>query len=151
MKIGELEEKNHDLLTALFIRNGLEFSENEPIPTDVIGGWQATEGDLLAGGCILALREGSFIIDGIAVEPEFRNTDIGSLLLQKALKLAAEKGGDSVYLVARAPGFFRKHDFVTIGRDEGPLFFECFTCPQYNVSCFPEVMRVSLNKSQDQG
>ena len=49
-----------------------------------------------------------------------------------------------MYLVARAPEFFRKNGFVTIPREEAPNFFECLTCPQYGKTCHPEVMKIEF-------
>ena len=97
----------------------------------------------LIGGCVLALREGAFIIDGIAVEPEYRAHKLGKKLLELAVNEAKARGGREIFLVARAPEFFRKQGFVTVPRAGAPTFFECFGCPQYNESCFPEVMRLA--------
>jgi ribosomal protein S18 acetylase RimI-like enzyme len=150
----------YESLVEMFIRNGLEFSAEEETPTDLARCWEAravpaagagastgtenTDGRL-AGGCVLAMREGEYIIDGIAVEPEFRKQRVGERLLDRAVREAAARGGKRLYLVARAPGFFRGQGFVTIAREDAPNFFECFSCPQYKTSCFPEVMRLDLD------
>ncbi|MDR1135907.1 MAG: GNAT family N-acetyltransferase [Clostridiales Family XIII bacterium] len=98
----------------------------------------------LVGACVLALREGEYIIDGIAVDAELRRVRLGEALLRTAIEEVGTLGGKSLFLVARAPGFFRKQGFVTVARDEAPNFFECFGCPQYNSSCFPEVMKRNI-------
>lgn len=140
------ETKDYDSLVELFIRNGLEFSDDEPeTPTDIVKCWEALEGSKLIGGCVLALREGSYIIDGIAVEPQYRKEGIGVQLLQSAIDYIKDKKARELYLVARAPGFFRTQDFETIQREEAPNFFECFGCSQYQKTCFPEVMRLRIN------
>jgi ribosomal protein S18 acetylase RimI-like enzyme len=158
------ETDGYDELVAMFIKNGLEFSEEEasggfPVPTDIVKCWKVTElfaahdeaagspggnsgTGRLIGGCVLALREDSFIIDGIAMEPEYRKLRLGKKLLGLAVGEAKSRGAGEMFLVARAPGFFRKQGFVTIPRGDAPNFFECFTCPQYNRECFPEVMRL---------
>ena len=140
------ETDNYAELMDLFFRNGLEITEDEPVPTDIIKGWRAEIVGKLVGGCVLSLRQGDYIIDGIAIEPAMRQTGLGASLLALALEEARLRGADSVYLVARAPGFFRKQGFLTIDREEAPLFFECFTCPQYLKSCFPEVMRYRISQ-----
>ncbi|MDR2089238.1 MAG: GNAT family N-acetyltransferase [Clostridiales Family XIII bacterium] len=151
--------KAYDALVALFIRNGLEFSADEEVPTDIVKCWEAVARDAgidagndasgesgarRIGGCVLALREGAFIIDGIAAEPEYRAHRLGTKLLALAVDETKARGGRELFLVARAPEFFRKQGFVTVSRDGAPTFFECFSCPQYNESCFPEVMRLTL-------
>jgi len=132
-------------LVRLFIENGLEYSENDEIKTDLVKCWKAERGDsALIGGCVLAKREGRFICDGIATDPSVRGLRVGERLLLTMFDEVRSLGGDSLYLVARAPGFFSKYGFVPIGRDEAPTFFECFTCPQYGRTCHPEVMRKEL-------
>ena len=98
----------------------------------------------LIGGFVLAERQGEFIVDGIAVDPEYRKEKLGKALLDLGIAETRKRGGKRIFLVARAPGFFRKSGFVTVPREEAPNFFECLTCPQYGVDCHPEVMRLDL-------
>lgn len=151
MRIAETNE--YKRLAVLFQVNGLEIDPDDPVPPELIKCWKLVddekpapdgEPDFLAGGCVLCLREGEHIIDGIAVDPHYRDTDWGSKLLALALAEAAARGGPQMYLVARAPGFFKKHGFETVKRDDAPEFFECFTCEQYQKSCFPEVMKKEI-------
>lgn len=146
---------HYEQLVDLFIKNDLEFSEEDEVPTDLVKLWKAQKVvpdpekcnsyvGVLVGGCVLAQREGKYIIDGIAVEPEYRKENLGRELLARAIEEVKTQGGKSLYLVARAPGFFKKQGFVTVARDQAPNFFECKTCPQYGKDCFPEVMRLDL-------
>jgi len=135
---------DYESLVDLFIKNELEFSLNDEVPTDLIKCWKAKVDDKLIGGCVLALRQGEYIIDGIAVEPEYRAAKLGKKLLDLAIAEVRKRDGKCLYLVARAPNFFRKQGFDTIGREYAPNFFECFTCPQNNKTCFPEVMKLSI-------
>lgn len=141
--------EDYERLVPFFIENELEFSEDEPVPTDLVKCWQIldNEGEAderLIGAFVLAKREGKFIVDGIAIDPEYRKYHLGKALLEKGIEEARRLGGKNVFLVARAPGFFRKHGFVTVPREDAPNFFECLTCPQYGISCHPEVMRLDL-------
>lgn len=143
--ISETEE--YEKLVPFFIENKLEFTEEdaEEVPTDIVKCWQITDADdRLVGGFVLALREGEYICDGIAVDESLRGTGLGSRLLELGLEEMARRGGNRLYLVARAPEFFRHNGFVTVPRQEAPNFFECLTCPQYGVSCHPEVMRIDI-------
>ena len=144
-QINETEE--YEKLVSFFIENELEFTEEdaEEVPTDLVKCWQITdEDDNLLGAFVLAKREGEFICDGIAIDEELRGTGLGTKLLRLGLDETIRLGGTRMYLVARAPEFFRKNGFVTVPRQEAPNFFECLTCPQYGVSCHPEVMRIEL-------
>ena len=136
---------DYEKLVEMFIRNGLEFSIEEPLPTDLVQCWKAEdEAGTLIGGCVLALRGGEYIIDGIAAEPEYRRKKLGGELLDLALREARRRGAAKVYLVAKAPGFFRKHGFGTIEPEQVPGLFDCPSCPQYRKSCYPEVMEITL-------
>ena len=160
-KISETED--YEKLVPFFMKNGLEYTDEdmEEVPTDLVKCWEITEGTgktsthkpdgsvsedygRLIGGFVLAKREGEYICDGIAIDPDWRGTELGKALLGIGIEEVKKQGGDTMYLVARAPEFFRKNGFVTVERDEAPNFFECFTCPQYKVSCHPEVMRLDI-------
>ena len=132
--------QDYDKLVPFFIENELEFSEDEPTPTDLVKCWEALENGRLVGGFVLARRDGEFICDGIAVDPDLRGQELGRALLRIGLEETLRLGGSRMYLVARAPGFFRREGFRAVAREEAPDFFECLTCDQYGVSCHPEVM-----------
>ena len=34
--------------------------------------------------------------------------------------------------------------FEEVEADRAPLFFECATCPQYQKTCHPEIMRLEI-------
>ena len=143
--ISETEE--YEILVPFFIENKLEFTEEdaEEVPTDIVKCWQITDADdKLVGGFVLALREGEYICDGIAIDENLRGTGLGRQLLELGLEEMVKRGGNRMYLVARAPEFFRRNGFVTVPRQEAPNFFECLTCPQYGISCHPEVMRIDI-------
>lgn len=141
------ETEDYEKLVPFFIENELEFTEEdaEEVPTDVVKCWQITDADgRLVGGFVLALREGEYICDGIAIDNSLRGTGLGSQLLKLGLEETVKRGGERMFLVARAPEFFRRNGFVTVPRQEAPNFFECLTCPQYGISCHPEVMRFDI-------
>ena len=145
----KLEVTNdNEALQELFIKNELEFSEEDPVPTDLVKSWRIVDESKvppkLIGGLMLAKRQGDFIIDGIAVEPEYRKQNLGKKLLDEAIKEVKALSGDSIYLVARAPGFFRTQGFETVQKEDAPFFYECLTCPQFGVSCFPEIMKLAF-------
>jgi N-acetylglutamate synthase-like GNAT family acetyltransferase len=137
------ETSDYDTLAKFMAAQGLEFdAEDETVPNDVLKCFKVTENGELLGGAILALREGEFICDGIATAPNYRGEGLGKLLLDLLIDEAKVRGGDKLYLVARAPGFFARQGFEVVPREGAPNFFECFSCPQYGISCHPEVMRL---------
>lgn len=139
------ETDEYERLVKFFVENQLEFDGDEEVDTDIIKCYKVTHGDdHLVGAAVLAKREGQYIIDGIAVEKIYRKMNVGQILLKKVIEKVKELGGDSIYLVARAPEFFKKYGFVQVNPDEAPNFFECKYCPQYQVSCFPEVLKLEI-------
>lgn len=152
MRFMMWETDEYDRLAAFMAARGLEFDVEDEVDTEVIKMWKITQGyrrkdepvtpqnDFLVAGIILAMREGEYIIDGIAVDAPMRKSGMGKTLLEKAEAEVKKRGGKRVYLVAKAPGFFRKLGYVNLPAEEAPNFFECKSCPQFNVDCFPEVM-----------
>ena len=70
---------DYDSLVPMFIENRLEFGMDEPVPTDLVKCWSVTDDDgKIQGGAVLAMRQGEYICDGIAVNPEYRKANIGS-------------------------------------------------------------------------
>ena len=134
-----------DRLNAFFEENDLEVTDEEPVETSVVKAWKAEYPDgKLAGGICLAYREGEYIIDGIAVDSGCRGERLGEKLLSLAVEEVRKRDGKKIYLVARAPGFFMTHGFKIISGEDAPLFYECATCPQYKVDCFPEIMSLEV-------
>ena len=135
------ETDEYERLVKFFVENELEFDGDEEVDTDILKSYKLTTGDdKLVGGAVLAMREGRYIIDGIAVDGSYRGARLGERLLNTVIDEIKSRGGNSLYLVARAPGFFRKEGFTAIEPENAPNFFECKQCPQYRVNCFPEVM-----------
>ena len=137
--------EDYESLVPFFIENELEFSEDEPVPTDLVQCWEARENGKLIGAFVLANREGEFICDGIAVDQEYRKMELGRALLRLGMDETLKRGGKRMFLVARAPGFFRKEGFDEVRREDAPDFFECLTCPQYGSTCHPEVMKKEID------
>ena len=138
------ETKDYEMLVPFLIENELEFSIDDDIPTDIVKCWKAEEDGQLVGACVLAKRNGEFICDGIAISPAIRGQGYGERMLELLINETKERNGNKVFLVARAPSFFASQGFVSTPKDDAPIFFECFTCPQYGNGCNPEVMRLDI-------
>jgi len=139
-----VEAMEYSELHDFFVVNELEVSDDETIMTDLVKCWKLLDGDKLVGGIALAKRGGEFIIDGIAVDQKYRKQKHGKTLLDTAIAEVIKNSGKSIYLVARAPGFFKTQGFKEIPKEGAPNFFECAGCPQYGVSCHPEVMKLDV-------
>ena len=145
MKFTMSPTDEYERLVKFFVENHLEFDGDEEVDTDIIKCWKVTQGDdYLVAGCVLAQREGEYIIDGIAVDKPMRKTGMGKILVEKVITEVKKRGGSRIYLVARAPEFFRKLGFSTVEPSAAPNVFECRQCPQYGVDCHPEVMKLEF-------
>ena len=148
-----IEETNeYERLVKFFVTNQLEFDGDEEVDTDIVSCYKIEDSqnkndgqEGLIGGAVLAKREGRFICDGIAVNPDSRDKGIGKDLLDVLINKVKELNGDSLFLVARAPKFFGKYGFVEVNPKEAPNFFECKYCPQYQKTCFPKIMKYEIN------
>ena len=68
----------YERLVKFFVENELEFDGDEEVDTDIVKCWKVThKDDVLIGACVLAKRQGKYIIDGIAVTKLFRKFGIG--------------------------------------------------------------------------
>lgn len=59
----------------------------------------------MAGAATLALREGEYIIDGIALDESYRGGGRGTALLNTVIDEVRKRGGSRIYLVARRRSF----------------------------------------------
>lgn len=140
------ETKDHKSLVELFKKEGLETGVQELVPTEIVKCWAVTVGEehTLIGGAVLAKRQGNYIVDGVAMDAEFQNMRLGHELMMKLIEEVLIVKGEAIYLVAKAPAFFKTIGFESIPREEGPDFFECNSCEQYGKLCHPEVMKLAL-------
>ena len=122
---------------------GLEYDPEETQDfSDIVGAWKLTQpGDIIIGTIMLGYEDGHYVLHAVAVEPLFRKFGLGKILVKKAMEKARELGGDEVVLIGRAPEFYSKLGFTEIKPEDSPLEFECLSCPQYQVSCHPQIMR----------
>lgn len=152
-RIKLTQTNDYDELKNLFIENEIWSEGEETVPTELVKCWKLTdeedESSKPVGGLALAKREGEFIIDGIAINKEFRMRKLGRIILEKAIGEVRKMAGERLYLVARAPGFFRAMGFESVPKESAPTFFECLTCAQYEVSCYPEIMKYSIRANEN--
>ena len=62
------ESNRYTEIIQFFIENELEFTEDQKQFSDtVIKYWEALDGEKLVGACVLRMREGAYVLEGIAV------------------------------------------------------------------------------------
>jgi amino-acid N-acetyltransferase len=138
------ESSRYTEIIQFFIDNELEFTEDQKqIPDTVIKYWEALDGEMIVGASVLGMREGAYVLEGIAIDTGYRKKRIGERLLGKTLTLLKTLDARQLYLCARAPGFFKTQGFFATDR-EGAPYFGCNDCDQLGIKCFPEVMVKNL-------
>lgn len=132
-------------LFKMFMEHGLEVSPEDPPHEETIKYWEALDDDgNRVGGAQLEKRVGEFVVGGISVLPEFRNQYIGKMLMETIIDEVRSRGGNRLMLVAKVPEFYYTLGFVSLPREDAPHISKCITCPQFNSTCFPEVMLLGL-------
>ncbi len=137
MKI--IEHQDYDRLMEVFVRNGLEAPSPDD-PATEIKHWALVEGEHIVGGSSVSRRNGALVLDYFAIDGPYRNHGWSRHLLEKVLTYANQQGARNIYTVTKIPNYFQKAGFRKIDRKDAPDFSQCFSCPQYQEACFPEVM-----------
>lgn len=133
-------------LARMMAAKGLEM-DSEGAPTDILDCWEAVDLERcgrLAGGAILGLRANQYVLDGIATEDEYRGIGLGTALFDILLKRAKDDGAKRLWLVARAPNFFRTLGFTSVAMEDSLGLFDCDSCVQRGETCFPEAMYLDI-------
>ena len=82
----------------------------------------AREGEQIVGTAALELYADGALLRSVAVEPRRQGRQLGYQLTDAALRLAASRGAQTVFLLTTtAERFFPKFGFEPIGRDQVPL------------------------------
>lgn len=141
------ETGNYEELIPLFSASGLEIHvEADNKPKGMITCWKAERDGQLAGGVSIEKKGGFFVIGDIAVEETMRGENVGGLLLATAMEKIYDLEGDEIYLVAKAPKFFEKYGFTYLDAEAAPDIFNCKTCDQRGVKCYPEFMKFEFEE-----
>lgn len=137
---------NYAKLAEMMTEKGLEM-DSEGAPTDILDCWEAVDRSCdgrLAGGAILGLRANQYVLDGIATEDEYRGIGLGTELFNVLLARAKNAGAKRLWLVARAPDFFKTLGFTSVAMEESLGLFDCDSCMQRGETCFPEAMYLDI-------
>lgn len=139
-------------LREFFEANELEYDDDDDFDSaeGVIKAWKITQGykseeDFLIGACMLVIRKGRYVIEGIAVDKVMRKLGLGKIMINKAIDEVKKQGGDSIILMARKPMFYEALGFHRVDPKDAPEnLFNCQGCPQYLKECNPEIMEINF-------
>ena len=151
MNIRYEETEDTRLLVDTFEQNDIEVADDEftgghTTLQKAYAAYDDNRGGRLIGAVALAGRLGRTVINGIAVEPEYRRTGVASALLELVMDEAKRRGEREIWIVARAPLFFEARGFRYLTeRDVPEGLFDCLSCPQFNKDCFPRLMKYEFD------
>ena len=139
------KEQNHEKLTDFYLKNGLEIENGWSKTSGAFFSLYVKENGQIIGAATLSKRLGVTVLDYIAIDPSLRKNGLGKALFFAVLT-KAPAAIKRIYLVAKAPGFFK-----AIGcqyEDSMPqLLAECMQCSQHQKQCNPAVMRYDLEET----
>lgn len=141
------EFSNHDELVDFYISRGIEFNEDKKYFHPPVFSYIAKIDNNFVGAITICKENNDFILDEVAVIKEKENQGICTALVNTAIDRIKQEYEDSkFYLVAKNPDVFKSMGFNVIQRGEAPSFSECFSCPDFQKKCFPEIMVKTLKK-----
>jgi N-acetylglutamate synthase-like GNAT family acetyltransferase len=144
MKIEEFYD--HNDLIDFYISRGIEFDAKKQYFHQPVFTYVAKANNKFAGAITICKEGNDYLLDEIAVVPNLEGQGIGTTLYNAAIaRIKTENPSAKVYLVAKNVMFFKNKGFNIIPRTSAPDFSECFTCPDFQKSCKPEVMLLDLS------
>ena len=139
------ETDEYDRLISFMTKFGLEFDGEDQVGNQVLKCWKVIqEPDHLTGGIILSMRQGEYILNGIAVDTPLRKSGIGRIMVDKLVTEVRKREGKRILLVAKVPEFFEKVGFKEVQGHDMDHLFTCARCGQKGNSCSPKVMVMEL-------
>ena len=145
MVIKEFYE--HNELVDFYISRGIEFNDDKQYPHPPIFSYIAEIDNQFVGAITVCKENNDFILDEVAVIKEREKQGVCTSLVNTVIDRIEKEYGDSkFYLVAKNPNVFKGMGFNIIQREEAPNFSECFSCPDFQKKCFPEIMVKTLEK-----
>jgi N-acetylglutamate synthase-like GNAT family acetyltransferase len=137
--------RSDDLAAALTLARAARLEVDES-PSPPLAMWGAFHGERMVGTVSLDDYKGLTVVGRIAVDESCRGRGLGGRLLAALEDEARERGETTLWVTARAPGFFAAmgYSVVETGEEHDLLLSECAQCEQYGTECRPQALRKML-------
>ena len=141
-----IETTDYYTLSELFHNSGMEVEIEEVAPRGTLKMWRCEDEDTgaLLGGAVLQYKSGCYVLEDLAVVEELRCTGIGRAMMDIALEEAKQRGAKEIWGCAKVPEYYLSKGWLEMDRASSPEISHCQTCEQFNVSCFPCIIRKEL-------
>ncbi len=108
----------------------------------IVAAYGLYSGEEMVGCAALKQVEDRFSVEWLAVADRLRERGLGSRLIRKIEDEARARGANTLWALARAPGFFQAIGFRLARADEtgGPTLVNCAKCAQFGKSCNPAIV-----------
>ncbi len=133
-------------LSLLYRSSGLEVTPATVSPPGTVALWRCDDPaqHRLLAAATLQRRAGHVVLAHLAVTASCRGTGLGSRLLAEVEAEAARLGVQTCWLVGKVPGFYQRVGWEVVPPEQAPPISRCLSCLQFQVDCFPSVMRKTL-------
>ena len=138
-----IETTDYYSLSELFNHSGLEVEIEEKTPPETLKMWRCEDEETgaLLGGAVLQFKSGCYVLEDLAVAEDLRRTGIGLKLMNTALEEAKARGAKEIWGCAKVPEYYLTKGWVEMDRQTSPEVSHCQSCEQFNVSCFPCIIK----------
>ena len=146
LKFEKLND-DHSVLD-FFKERGLEIFESDYVKThdEMFCLKMFCENEFL--GAASVYKDGDdFVLDKFAISLGHEKHGWGGVLfkmLVEEIRKSSPKKVKNLYIVTKTPGFLEKCGCIQISREQAPTYSECFTCPDFNQTCFPKVFKFEI-------
>ncbi len=130
-------------LAELFRSSGLETEDTPAEGTFAMWRCEDETGQLL-GAATLKFLNGCYVLDNLAVEESLRYGGIGVQLMETVIKEAKNRGAEEIWGCAKVPEYYLDKGWEKVAPEDSPAISHCQTCGQYQVSCFPCIIKKHL-------
>ena len=134
-------------LSLLSQESGLEVTPGHTPPQGTLSMLRCEDSETgeLVAAATLQHRAGHFVLAHLAVVSHLQGGGLGSQLLASAEHHAKQLGARELWLVGKVPGFYARYQWHTVPREMAPPISRCLTCSQFQVDCFPSIMKKELS------
>lgn len=138
------ETIDHNSLREFYQQNGLEVSDDILVDDGAVFSIKCVEGGKTILAATLSYRFKVFILDYVAVEPDYRKRGLGEKAVTAVKVKAKELGAKKLFITAKNPEFFKRIGFLEGSPDGVDMNADCLGCPEFNNGCRKLPMYIDL-------
>ena len=139
-----IETDDHNGLKSFYRENGLEVSCDLVRDDGAVFSIKCVENGKIISAATLSRRFEVFILDYVAVDPQYRKKGLGEKAVAEIISKAKQLGAKEVYITSKSPTFFKKIGFLEGAPKGVDMNADCVGCPQFNNGCTKLPMYIKI-------